>query len=461
MRCSSGAVSHLAAIAALSGLMLQAGGAQPSSLPVIPGAQGYGMTTRAAYGGPVAPTVYRVTNLHDAGEGSLRAALTASSPRVVIFEISGTIGLDSDIYVKTPYLTVAGQTAPSPGITIKNHGLYVGATDVLLQHFRIRPGSTTCNSGLQVYGGDQHNIIIDHMSFSWGQDENLAFNWTNGQSTDATVWRSIVSEGLYRAAGADKCPGGGASNGHGILISAESGRVAVIQSLFANNFERNPYMQGGTQVALLNNLVYQWHGPWGFFFNNGGVCMECRGKPWAASVVGNRFIKGPRTTDRTDAVAYTFLYSTNNQIGNLRGNKIYRRDNTVANPDRTVDLETNQYSYNPNVTAPPVEAPIPIGFTPLASTGVESFVLANAGSRPADRDAVDARIVREVRERKGTFISDPTAVGGYPALAINSRPLVMPKNPHIVTASGYTNLEVWLHGYAVAVEGGANPPDRR
>jgi hypothetical protein len=454
-------VSPLATVAVLAGLLAPTGTAQTSSLSVVPGAHGYGMTTRAAYGGSVSPTVYRVTNLHDAGEGSLRAALTASSPRVVIFEISGTIGLDSDISVKTPYLTVAGQTAPSPGITIKNYGLYVNTTDVLLQHFRIRPGNTTCNSALQVYGGDQHNIVIDHLSFSWGQDENLAFNWTNGQSTDATVWRSMIAEGLYRAAGADKCPGGGASNGHGILISAESGRVAVIQSLFANNWERNPYMQGGTHVALLNNLVYQWHGPWGFFFNNGGVCMKCSGKPWSATAVGNRFVKGPRTTDRTDAVAYTFLYSTNNQIGNLAGNKIYRRDNTVANQDRTVDVETNQYSYNPNVTAPPAEAPMPIGFTPLASTEVENFVLANAGSRPMDRDAVDARIVREVRERKGMFVSDPNAVGGYPLLAVNTRPLMLPNNPHAVTASGYTNLEVWLHGYAAAVERGPTAPDRR
>src|SRR6476659_10155603 len=80
-----------------------------SGVPVVPGGFGFGMQTRAAYGGSVAPTVYRVTNLNDSGAGSLRAALTASGPRVVIFEISGYIDLQSPIVVTSPYLTVAGQ----------------------------------------------------------------------------------------------------------------------------------------------------------------------------------------------------------------------------------------------------------------------------------------------------------------------------------------------------------------
>src|SRR3954469_1907589 len=104
----------------LSGsLIAGAGGSRVSSLPVFPGAEGFGTTTRAAYGGATAPTVYRVTNLNDSGTGSLRAALTATVPRVVIFEISGTIPLASPVVIISPYLTVAGATAPAPGVTLK------------------------------------------------------------------------------------------------------------------------------------------------------------------------------------------------------------------------------------------------------------------------------------------------------------------------------------------------------
>ena len=139
----------------------------------------------------------------------------------------------------------------------------------------------------------------------------------------------------------------------------------------------------------------------------------------------------------------------------VAGNAIYRSDNTLANQDGTVVMESNGYSYDPNVSAAPAQAPMPSGFTALPSTEVEAFVLANAGARPTDRDPVDTRITAYVTSRGGNFISQEGEVGGFPVLAVNSRPLLLPASPHAVTASGYTNLEVWLHGYAAAVEPGA------
>src|SRR5437016_1081601 len=114
--------------------------AQTATLPIVPGAQGFGTSTRAAYACGSAPAVLRVTNLNDSGTGSLRTALTTTGPRVIIFETSGTILLSSDVNIMEPCLTVAGQTAPSPGITIRNGGLNFYAHDVLVQHIRIRPG---------------------------------------------------------------------------------------------------------------------------------------------------------------------------------------------------------------------------------------------------------------------------------------------------------------------------------
>jgi hypothetical protein len=110
----------------------------------------------------------------------------------------------------------------------------------------------------------------------------------------------------------------------------------------------------------------------------------------------------------------------------------------------------NGDGIDPLVGAPPISVP---GYTPLASSAVSASVLATAGARPADRDAVDARIVTEVANRTGSLIAHQNAVGGWPSLAVNVRVLTTPASPHTVTASGYTNLEVWLHGYAAAVEG--------
>jgi hypothetical protein len=119
--------------------------------------------------------------------------------------------------------------------------------------------------------------------------------------------------------------------------------------------------------------------------------------------------------------------------------------------------EANEFPYNPNVQSPPGAAPLPAGYSLIPSTSVEAFVVANAGARPADRDAVDARVMSDVSNRTGHQISLQTDVGGWPSLTVNTRPLAAPSNPHVVQASGYTALEEWLHGYATGVEGGSAP----
>src|SRR5262245_40494151 len=118
-----------------------------AQLPVVPGAVGFGMETRAAYACGVTPRIIRVTHLNSSGGGSLRAALEDASPRVIIFDVSGTIDLGSQVIVSNPCVTIAGQTAPSPGITVMRHGIEFNTHDVLIQHIRIRPGDLECNTG--------------------------------------------------------------------------------------------------------------------------------------------------------------------------------------------------------------------------------------------------------------------------------------------------------------------------
>jgi hypothetical protein len=412
------------------------------------------MDTRAAYACGSSPTILRVTNVNDSGANSFRAALTASGPRVVVFETSGNINLLSDIFINTPCLTVAGQTAPSPGITVRYQGIQIGTHDVLLQHFRIRPGWTnsgqSCSGGLDAIGTypTASNIVMDHMSISWGQDENVyLYPGQGGGDANVTFWRSITSEGLRQAPGSAACTGQ-LEDGHGFLITQNVTKVAIIQSLFAHNWVRNPYGQNGSQVTILNNVIYDW-------YKDGAIDFESHstlpGGPWSVTTAGNRFVRGPDTVDSGGNGWMYYYYQDSGETGN----RIYRSDNTLTNDsDGKILAEENVLGYNPNVGSPPSAAPIPPGYTLLASTVMEAFVKANAGARPADRDAVDTRTIDSMMNRTGHIISTQNDVGGWPTLAVNARALTIPDSPHTVTSSGYTSLEVWLHGYAAIVEGG-------
>jgi hypothetical protein len=437
----------------VSGLTLHA---QTYGLPVVPGGQGYGMQTRAAYGGLVTPLVYRVTNRNDTGAGSLRAAMEATVPRVVVFEVSGYIDLADTIRITSPYITVAGQTAPSPGITLRKYGLEVQTHDVLLQHFAIRPGEwgqgKQDNCGLIAYGVEAHDIVLDHLSVSWGPDENIAADTYYGGDMNMTVWRSISAEGL------DFPTSVPASASHGVLVQANSRKVYIAQSLMASNRERNPYAQSDTSVAAVNNLIYNWFANWAFFFANFTIVGDPGGRPWTATVVGNRLIPGPNTDDDSGSPQGWLFYYDNTGIVPA-GNQIYRADNTVDNSlGIPMTTEGNEMAYDPNVSAPPPTAPL-AGVTPMTSDRVEAFVLANAGARPADRDAVDRRIVSSVTARTSVgYIASQSKVGGYPALAANVRTLTLPADPNGMATSGYTHLEEWLHLYAALLEGGTVPP---
>lgn len=437
------------------------------ALPVIPGAPAApGMDTRAAYCSGTSPTVLRVTSLSDSGANTLRAALETSGNRVVIFERSGNIVLGSDIVIDDPCITVAGQTAPDPGITLTNGGIQIRTHDVLIQHLRIRPGFTDhCTDGLGNYpGGTAYNVVYDHVSVSWGQDENLYTYVGGGPGGAANIvfWRSITSENLaYAGPASAMCnpshPDG--EPGHGFLVTENSTGVSIIQSLFAHNEQRNPLIQNGSAVVSLNNIIYNWYKEWGFAAESRDNLPSVA---WHASVAGNRFIRGPNTVNSGDGnVAWMFSYLSD---GTQAGNEIYRHDNTIANNNGLVEEEFNGNEvsgvpYDPNVPNAPSQAPLPVGYTVLSSVTLEDVLLPVIGARPANRDSVDARVVSEVVSRTGSFISSQDDVGGWPSLAVNTRALSTPASPNSDSGNGYTNLEVWLQGYAAALEGAALQPD--
>jgi pectate lyase len=406
-------------------------GIAQSAPPVFPGAVGFGTQTRAAYGGSTPPTVYRVTNLNDSGAGSLRAALTATGPRVVIFEVSGTISLSNPINVVSPYLTVAGQTAPSPGITIRNQEILIRTNDVLVQHIRIRSGDSPLRDdkdAATIADSSAYNVVIDHVSLSWAIDENFGLSY--GPVQNVTLSNTIMSEGLR--------VGGHSMN---LLVAPRAKNVSMIRNLLASADVRNFFALADTRTYFANNLVYNWGTDATFLGNLPDYSLP----PLFATVVGNHYRRGPSTASTAYALGVRYLTSAS---------AIYLADNLRdgANISESVVGGWPVDGVLPRVTTPPVTVS---GFTPIPSSQVQSVVLANAGARPADRDAVDTRVVGEVVARTGQIPRSQNDVGGWPTLAVNVRALTLPTNPHSYTSSGYTNLELWLHNFAAGVEGGA------
>lgn len=449
--------SLLGAMTLAAFTLLHAGRAE--ALPVIPGAAGYGIDTPAGRGG----TVYRVTNLNESGKGSLGDCVAASGPRVCIFEVSGTIRLTKDLKIRNPYITIAGQTAPSPGIMLRGAGLWIMTSHVLVQHLRVRPGDDASgpdpdNRGALLIDGPADkpvsHIVIDHSSFQWGIDENASayWNWSN-----ITFSNNIFAEAL------DHSLHSKGAHGYGILFGdRNTGAVSMIGNLLAHQADRNP-LSRAPRFVFVNNVIY----------NRKYYDLDLQGGNRTSdnSIVGNVFLRGRDYANGSvkpiRVGGYTFPL--------LSGSTVHVADNVAdgatTDPWSLVTISKLQEPVPvTRVTAKPSWWPANLAPLSTANNKVLDHVLDSAGARPLDRDPVDARIVRDVRDRKGQIVNCVAAdgserckrnAGGWPALASNKRTLTLPENPDQVGPDGYTNLEKWLHQMAAAVEKrGATKPEK-
>jgi hypothetical protein len=434
--------------------------ANASAQPVIPGAVGYGIDTPAGRGGEI----IRVTNLNASGQGSLRACVNASGPRICVFEVSGAIRLDSNLVVANPYLTIAGQTAPAPGIMIRGAALQIRASNILVQHIAVRAGDAEdgplyqARDALKINGNDLiRNIVIDHCSFSWGIDENVELynSWDN-----VTISNTIVSEPLR-----DSFHPNGV-HGLGVLINAdsESSKAAMIGNLMAHSYGRNP-RSNAAEFVLVNNVVYNAGGAEAMLYNDYGMTSD-------NTIVGNVFIRGGDTNSVVKPIR--LVGPTQWGTALLAGTRLYLADNAASSATEDPwSIVDNQSLIDRILIEASDILSWPAGLDALRSSDVVDHVLENAGTRPAQRNAVDAKVVADVKDRTGRIINcvsdDGSArcsknAGGWPTLASNTRRLTVPEDPHQDDdGDGYTNVEEWLHAMAAEVEGrsGSNspPPD--
>ena len=441
--------------------------AHAQNLLAFPTAEGFGRFAKGGRGG----RVIEVTNLNCSGPGSLRAALEASGPRTVVFRTGGTIDCSAGdiMWIRNPYVTIAGQTAPGDGILLKGCSTGVTTHDVIIRHMRFRLGNEFAitssqhpdSAGSLIILGEGGDVIFDHISVSWGQDDMLGFGAQN--STTSTVQWSIVAEGIH-CGRKSNCQGKGISGG-GVGVKA-----SLLHNLIANTADRNPLIGDG-YVDVINNVIH----------NVGGNSMVVGSHyaPFRGNIVGNYFSIGPLTQPYQPIrlvggnVAAGGAPRTNEGLIYFKGNiqPVHRPNDTL--PELKLVMNTNGPP-----SFPISKNRIPTTDYPSETTAVQARtdVLAGAGDNKrlnADgtwtsrRGTIDTRIINEVKTGTGTMVRySPNEVGGYAQLASGTAYADTDKdgmsdiwekkhgfNPKDATdrnfdsdEDGYTNLEEFLNG---------------
>ncbi len=396
--------------------------------------------TRGGAGGKL----IRVTTLAATGAGSLAEALAAEGPRVIEFSVSGVIDLGGQsLNVVQPYITVAGETAASPGITCTNGEIHVSTHDVIFRHLRIRPGAglRAARSGWEVdglsSGGGAYDVIIDHCSLTWATDENLSASgpqfkgstpdeWRMNTSHRVTFSHCIVGEAL------DESTHSKGSHSMGSLIHDNASEIAIIGNLYISNNDRNPLFKGGVRAAFVNNVV---HNPGERVVQFGFVPDQWKGRePQRAllTLTGNVARKGP-----SSAPSFEFFevwpdygpcdfYLQDNIFLDAAGRSLPvqpgfrslsdRRDDFKKAVPTTSGYEYRQLPYRPSPEMHPVDRPPvwPPRLHALPADKTLAWVLANAGARPWDRDATDLRLIEEARTGGGRIINRESEAGVAP-----------------------------------------------
>ena len=428
-------------VAVLCLCLLAAFGSNPGKAePLIKG----WTTTQGGHGG----RIIRVTNLNTDGQGSFIDALNAKGPRIIVFEVGGVIDLGKrNVRITEPYLTIAGQTAPSPGITlIRGQSIAIVTHDVIVQHLRIRPGDAGepkaggySTDGIRTDEG-AHDVIIDHCTVSWATNKNFAVSgprfdgadpseWRRNTSHRITVTNNLISEAL------SKSTHWKIEHSKGALIHDNTTDILIARNIFAHNYERSPLFKGGVHAAMINNLIYD-PGQRAVHYNL--IAYEWKGHPYQngkITAVGNVLRTGMSTP-----MPLAFF-----ELGGAGDVEYYGKDNIAVDKTGQPLPLFGRYTTSPakiiHMSKPPVW---PANLSAISAKKVETELLLDAGARPWDRDYTDERVLADIAEGRGWIIDSQEDVHGYPQQAPTHRAFnpddwnledMTPKNPSILDSS--------------------------
>lgn len=370
----------------------------------------------------------RVTSLAAAGPGSLREALEARGPRIVVFEVGGVIDMGgAPLRIREPFITVSGQTAPEPGITVIKSELLISTHQVILQHLMLRPGEF---GRPKRGGGDQdgistsgaaHHVIVDHCSLSWATDENLsvsgprfeggpeAAQWRAHTSRQITYSHNLIYEGLANSVH----PKGEHSKGS--LIHDNASGILLYGNLYASNQERNALFKGGARGAMLSNLIYN---PGAKAVHYNLVAHEWAGRAYEngrLALIGNVYRQGPDTRPATPLFA----------LGGHGDVELFLQDNLALDEAGRALAQTGVYTAGParilSQAAPDLPEDLQ-GRRLLPAVALEAVLPLAVGARPWARDPIDFKLLSDVAEGRGRIIdSERDNALGYPRYAPRQR----------------------------------------
>ncbi|MGE5520495.1 MAG: pectate lyase family protein [Candidatus Dadabacteria bacterium] len=454
-----------------------------AEVPAFPGAEGGGKYSFGGRGG----RVIVVTNLNDDGPGSFRWACEQGGARTIVFNVAGIIRLKTPVIIRAPYLTIAGQSAPGDGVCIAGETVWVNTHDVIIRFMRFRRGETNVGRRDDAIGGNPvGNIMIDHVSASWGLDENMSmyrhmYNDSTGKieekmgTANITIQNSIFSESLDTW-----------NHAFGSTLGGEN--CSFMRNLWADNTGRNPSVGWNGIFNFANNIVFNW------------VHRSVDGGDYRAqfNIINNYFKPGPATPKNT-AVGHRILKpeSGRSKLKYLVFGRAYVNGNIMEGyPEITKDNwnggvqveelpNTDKYTDYMKVNKP---LPMP-QMTIVPAQQAHDYVLNNVGAILPVRDAVDRRIVEQVRTGKINYkegvklpatqfkhrrlpidsykigiITDPSQVGGYPTYKgtpykdsdndgmpddYEAKNGLNPRNAadaSVIRKDGYSNIEHYLNG---------------
>lgn len=409
--------------------------------PAFPGAEGFGKFTSGGRGGKVCI----VNNLADRGPGSLREALQQKGPRTIVFAVSGTISLESGLFVKNGDVTIAGQSAPGDGICIRNYPVEIEADNVIIRYLRFRMGDEAKKEGDVIGGRNCRNIIIDHCSMSWGTDECASFY----RNSNFTMQWCIIAESLNKSVHFK------GEHGYGGIWGGEG--ASFHHNLLASNKSRMPRFSGSSTtvnpenelVDFRNNVVFNW-----------GINNSYGGEKGRYNMVNNYYRPGPATNEKVRSR----IVNPSSPYGSfwVDGNTLHDDAKVSRNNWNGVHCE-----HKDSVRA---EKPFAVLAIPVESAAKAYERVLECAGACLYRDAADKRIIDNVRsgqadKGRNGIIDSQLDVGGWPELATKPAPEdsdkdgmpdewektrgLNPQDPSDAAMynldKGYTNLEVYLN----------------
>ena len=362
----------------------------------FPGAEGFGKYTTGGRGG----IVLKVTNLDDSGPGSFRDACTKKYPRIIVFEVAGTIHLQTKLAISAN-VTIAGQSAPGDGICIADQSVGLAGNNIIVRFLRFRLGDKfqrnemiDGNGGDDAFGGNKRkNIVIDHCSMSWSNDE--VFSIYGGDST--TIQWNLISEPLNYSYHFEKGDVDFEHHGYGGIWGGE--HLSAHHNLFAHCVSRNPRFNGARLgankefVDFTNNLIYNWQ-------HN----SVYGGEDGTYNIVNNYYRSGPSTSEVVKSRIVNPTSDAVKQLGKFYVAGNWVEDNEMVSNNNLLGMhfdkkitETEKLAAIANQSF----ATIPINVQPAKQA---YLTILNSVGASFKRDTLDARIIKDVVNRTGKII---------------------------------------------------------